>query len=170
MAAPADILEEDTSAKPSRIWLFPLWFSVFAIDDREHYTDSNHLQSPIVPVVGDIAQRSADSTTDANTFVVIVTGRHRHDACALAAVLDSPAKYIGLIGGHRKVELILRNLKRDGATAQQLQRMHAPMGLPIHVVSVEATAVSVVARLLEVRRANARGCIESPLPINEKGD
>lgn len=100
--------------------------------------------------------------------MIIVTGRHWHDECALAAVLDSPAKYIGLIGSHRKVEIIFRDLKLDGGMAQQLQRVHAPMALPIDVVRVEETAVTVVARLVEVRRADARGASKAPYQSTRK--
>ncbi len=148
----------------------PLGFSVFVIDDREQYANSSRLQPPITPVVGDIAQTLADSPIDPNTFVVIVTRGHRHDERALTAVLNSPAKYIGMIGSRRKVEVIFRDLKREGATAQQLERVHAPMGLPINAVTVEEIAVSVVAQLIEVRRRDARGRIEGPVPIDEHSD
>ncbi len=148
----------------------PLGFSVFVIEDREQYANSNRLHPPITPVVGDIAQTLADSPIDPNTFVVIVTRGHRHDERALTAVLDSPAKYIGMIGSRRKVEIIFRDLKRDGATAEQLERVHAPMGLPIHAITVEEIAVSVMAQLVEVRRRDARSSIEGPLPIDEHSD
>ncbi len=144
----------------------PLGFSVCVIDDREQYANLNRLQPPITPVVGDIARTLADSPIDPNTFVVIVTRGHRHDERALAAVLDSPAKYIGMIGSRKKVEVIFRDLKRDEATAEQLERVRAPMGLPIHAITVEEIAVSVMAQLVEVRRRDARGRVEDPLPID----
>jgi xanthine dehydrogenase accessory factor len=148
----------------------PLGFGVSVIDDREQFANSIRLPAPITPVVGDIAQTLASSPIDSNTFVVIVTRGHRHDERALAAVLDSPAKYIGMIGSRRKVAVIFRDLQRDGATAEQLERVHAPMGLPINAITVEEIAVSVVAQLIEVRRRNARRQIEGPLPVDEHGD
>ena len=114
-------------------------------------------------MVGRIGRTLVDSTIDPNTLVVVVLRGHRHDERALASVLDSPAGNIHMIGSHRKVEIIFRDLKRDGATARQLQRAHTPMGVSIHVVSV-------VARLVEVQRREARGRIAYPLPIDKKND
>lgn len=148
----------------------PTGFGVTVIDDREEFANPRRLQPPITPVVGDITQTLANWPIDANTYVVIVTRGHRHDERALAAVLDSPAKYIGMIGSRRKVDVIFRDLKRDGATDDQLERVHAPIGLPIHAVTVEEIAVSVMAQLIEVRRRDHHGLIEGPLPVKERID
>ena len=72
---------------------------------------------------------------DANPYVVSVTRGHKHDGRALGAVLDSPARYVGMIGSRRKIEVIYRALANAGAKPEQLERVHAPIGLAIGAVN-----------------------------------
>ena len=71
-------------------------------------------------VVGDIEQELARFPIDQNTFIVIVTRGHNHDGKALAAVIDSPAKYIGMIGSKRKIKAIYDELTAAGTTIEKL--------------------------------------------------
>lgn len=114
-------------------------------------------------MVGRIGRTLADSTIDPNTLVVVVLRGHRHDERALASVLDSPAGNIAMVGSHRKVEIVFRDLNRDGSTARQLQRVHAPMGLSIYVVSV-------VARLVEVAAMQRSRAHRAPPTNRQKRD
>ncbi len=57
---------------------------------------------------GEMAETLADAAIDFETYCVIVTRGHRHDAQALAAVVDRGARYVGMIGSKRKVLLVRR--------------------------------------------------------------
>jgi xanthine dehydrogenase accessory factor len=83
---------------------------------------------------------------------VIVTRGHRHDGRALAAVINSPAKYIGLIGSKRKVITIFQDLLSQGISADRLLRVHAPIGLELGAITVPEIATSIAAELVAVRR------------------
>lgn len=89
---------------------------------------------------------------DTNTFVVIVTRGHRHDGEALHAVVNSRARYIGLIGSQRKIREIARLLFQTGVSRDALARVHAPIGLEIGAVTPNEIAISIMAELISIRR------------------
>jgi xanthine/CO dehydrogenase XdhC/CoxF family maturation factor len=145
----------------------PLGFHVTVIDDRREFANADRFPAPINPVAADIAETLASRPIDPNTYVVIVTRGHKHDEQALSAVLDSPAKYLGMIGSHRKIQVIFDDLKHAGATQQQLDRVHSPIGLSIKAVTPEEIAVSIAAELIAVRRADHRKAVEGPIMLTD---
>ena len=84
-----------------------------------------------------------------------MTRGHKNDGRALAAVVESPAKYIGLIGSKRKIVTIFRDLYQSGVSRESLERVRAPIGLNIGAVSPAEIAVSIAAELIAVRRGAA---------------
>ena len=145
----------------------PLGFRVHVIDDRREYASADRFPPPIEIEVGDIAETLAGWPIEARTYIVIVTRGHLHDEAALKAVLDSPAKYIGMIGSKRKVAVILDDLRHAGATPEQLERVHAPIGLDIGAITTEEIAVSISAELVSIRRAERRKIVEGPFPVTD---
>ena len=67
--------------------------------------------------------------------------------------VDTPAKYISMIGSKRKTISIVHALEHEGFAREQFERIFAPMGLEIGAVTPEEIAVSVVAEMIAVRRA-----------------
>ena len=128
-----------------------LQFQVSVLDDRSDCASAERFPSA-ARYVADIEASLRDWPIDAQTYVVIVTRGHRHDGKALAAVIDSPAKYLGLIGSKRKVKTIFEDLLAQGAPLEKLLRVHAPIGLEIGAVTVPEIAVSIAAELVAVRR------------------
>lgn len=145
--------------------MVPLGFHISVIDDRGEFASAERFPPPINPIAGDIAKTLTDWPIDANTYVVIVTRDHKHDEQALAAVLDSPAKYVGMIGSRRKIKIIFDNLRLCDATQEQLDRVHSPIGLDVKAVTPEEIAVSIAAELISVRRAEYRKTVEGPIPV-----
>jgi xanthine dehydrogenase accessory factor len=144
-------------------------FRVVVVDDRPELAHVDRLPPPIEMVVGDIEQTLREQPIDAASYVVIVTRGHRYDQRALLAVIDSDAHYIGMIGSRRKVELVRKHLIDCGVAPARLDRVHAPIGLPIGAVTVPELAVSIAAQLIEVRRRDRRPAVEGPVPIAGEG-
>ena len=143
-------------------------FQVTVIDDRADLAGADRFPSPIRPVVGDIEQTLRAQELGPRTFVVIVTRGHHHDEQALSAVIDSDAAYIGMIGSRRKVKLIFDDLVAAGVAPDRLQRVHAPIGLSIGGVTVPEIALSIVAELVQVRRAEKPTRVEGPLAVSQQ--
>jgi xanthine dehydrogenase accessory factor len=144
-----------------------LEFEVTVVDDRPSFANRERLPDADRILVGDIAQTVAAQPMDSDTYIVIVTRGHRHDAHVLREVIKFVDKvaYIGMIGSRRKIKLIYDELQELGiATAEQLAKVHAPLGIDIGGESVWEIAVSIAAELVWVRE----GCKGSLRPLSEK--
>lgn len=144
-----------------------LGFRVCVIDDRMEYANTNRFALPIRTIVGDIAGTLRTWPIGGHTYVVIVTRGHKHDEKALGSVLDSNARYIGMIGSRRKIKVIFDDLRHQGVPPDQLNRVHAPIGLDIGAVTTEEISLSIAAELVSVRRADRRQAVEGPFPVPE---
>jgi xanthine dehydrogenase accessory factor len=134
-----------------------LGFEVTVIDDRAEFADSKRLPEADTVIVKNIGRAVADFAITSDTYVVIVTRGHSHDAEALRACIQSPAAYIGMIGSRRKVSLTKEKFISEGwATAEQFDRVHAPIGLEIGSTTIEEIAVSIAAELVLVRSSAVR--------------
>jgi xanthine dehydrogenase accessory factor len=139
-----------------------LEFRAVVIDDRADLLVPARLPPPIEGVCGAIDLTLRRWPIDANAYVVIVTRGHRHDEQALHAVIDSPARYLGMIGSRRKVKLVFDDLIAAGVDPARLQRVHAPIGSKINAVTVPEIALSIAAELTQVRRENHRAAVVGP--------
>ena len=89
---------------------------------------------------------------DKDTFIVIVTRGHRHDAEALRPCIGSAAAYVGLMGSRVKVAKMHEEFISNGwASEEQWQRICTPIGIEIGSVTVEEIAVSIAAQLISYR-------------------
>lgn len=138
-------------------------FEVSLLDDRADMLANLGPEHGAI-VAGEIAENLKAAPVDDRTYVVIVTRGHRHDEQALHAAIGRGAAYVGMIGSRRKVKLIFDDLIELGVSADDLVRVHAPIGLPIGAISVEEIAVSIAAQLVEVRRSNHRSPVRGPEP------
>ena len=84
-------------------------------------------------------------------YAVIMTPGHQGDYEVLSQVLRTPAKYIGCIGSRKKVSAARERLLADGFTAAEIDRVWAPIGLPIGGETPAEVAVSVAAQLIACR-------------------
>ncbi|MHC4712418.1 MAG: XdhC family protein [Planctomycetota bacterium] len=141
---------------------FFIGFEVTVIDDRPEFTDAALFPPGTGTVCGAASSQLAALDIDEETYVVIVTRGHKHDAEALAACIHSPAAYVGMIGSRRKVALMRKEFVEGGvATADRFDRVFTPIGLDIAATTVPEIAVSIAAEIIAVRRrgpgAPARG-------------
>jgi len=88
---------------------------------------------------------------DHNTLCLIITRGHNHDEEALYHLAQTDASYVGMIGSKRKIKLIFEDLLQSGVSAEQLERVYAPIGFDIGSQTVPEIAVSVVAELIAHR-------------------
>lgn len=137
-------------------------FRVIVIDDRAELATPPRFATGVECRIGDIGAVLRDYPVDASCSVVIVTRGHKHDRQALEAVIRRPAGYIGMIGSRRKSTLILRDLTATGVPQEQIDRVHTPIGVPIHAFTVPEIAVSIAAELIQVRRESTPKLVEGP--------
>ena len=89
---------------------------------------------------------------DASTAVVTLTHDPKLDDPAISAALASPAFYIGCLGSTRTQAKRLARLTEAGFSAEDLARLHAPVGLNIGARSPAEIALSVMAQVTQILR------------------
>lgn len=127
-------------------------FRVSVIDDRPQYANPERFPEAEEAKVLEFYEAFSYLTITPSTYIVIVTRGHHSDEELLGEAIKTPARYIGMIGSKRKVLKTFENLLAGGASLEQLQRVHAPMGLDIGAITAEEIGVSIVAELIQIRR------------------
>ncbi|GHU93207.1 xanthine dehydrogenase [Deltaproteobacteria bacterium] len=128
-------------------------FDVVIFDDRPSFANRSRFPDAheiICDYFESMTQRIAIRHND---YIAIVTRGHKHDLQCLNALLkiDIPC-YIGMIGSSRRVGIVRRQMLAEGYAAEDLERLHAPIGIDIGAVTPEEIAVSIVAEMIQERR------------------
>jgi len=134
-------------------------FDCTIVDDRELYANRERFPEARQILAEDFDDAMAKVSPSESSYIVIVTRGHRDDMRVLRWAVQTPARYIGMIGSKRKTIGIYRELQKEGIAPQCFDRVHAPIGLDIGAVTPEEIAISITAELIAVRRR-----VERPLP------
>jgi len=129
-------------------------FEVVVVDDRERYANRERFPEARDIYAEDFEQSLAQLSPNENSFLVIVTRGHRDDMRVLKWAVETPARYIGMIGSRRKVLTTYKELERLGVPQGKFEdsRLHAPVGLDLGALTPEEIAVAIVAEMIAVRR------------------
>jgi xanthine dehydrogenase accessory factor len=143
-------------------------FRVQVLDDRETFANRERFPSADEVTVADNAAFLAETGLPSSLYVVVVTRGHTHDLSAMRALAGRPFRYVGMIGSRAKVARLFDALAGEGAPAEWLRQVRAPIGLSIGAITPEEIAVSIVAELIAVRRAAAPGSGDSPEAMRDR--
>lgn len=128
-----------------------LGFHVTVYDDRNglHTWHANTFaqQKHVV----DYARMIEHLPDDPELYVVIASVGYRTDDLILRQLIHNRYRYLGLLGSAEKVRVLFEAMRKDGFPEQVLQRVHAPIGLPIHSRTPEEIAVSIAAEIVRVK-------------------
>ncbi len=127
-------------------------FEVTVVDDRIAYANRERFPEAREILAEDFEQAFARLSVRESAYLVIVTRGHRDDMKVLRWAVQTPARYIGMIGSKRKTIGIYRELTKEGIAAEKFSRVHAPVGLDIGAVTPEEIAVAITAELIAARR------------------
>jgi xanthine dehydrogenase accessory factor len=127
-------------------------FSITVVDDREEFLNFNNFPTADQLLTLPYKEFFANSNIKENDFLVIVTRGHQYDYQVLKNVIDSQAKYIGMIGSSRKIKTVYDKLREDGISEEKLKQVHAPIGLDIGSETPAEIAVAIAAEIIAVRR------------------
>jgi xanthine dehydrogenase accessory factor len=128
-------------------------FEVVVIDDRPQYANIDRFPEADRVIAAPFRATLRDWPVDADTFVVLVTRGHSHDVECLLEVIDSPARYIGMIGSKRRVRAVFDLLEQEqGIPREKFDRVYAPIGLDIGAESPAEIGVCIIAEIINVYR------------------
>jgi xanthine dehydrogenase accessory factor len=125
---------------------------VTVVDDRDELLAN--LPPTVTGIPGSSPQEFIGSRQwQPDEALVLVSRNHEIDREALAAAVEqSGAGYIGMIGSRRKVLHVFDRLRERGVPEEKLARVYAPLGLDIGADAPAEIAVSTVAEILAVLR------------------
>ena len=130
-------------------------FDVIVVDDREAYANRERFREAKDVYAEDFDRVLNQLSPNESSYLVITTRGHRDDMRVLRWAVETPARYIGMIGSQRKVIAIYKELEREGIAREKLERVYAPMGIDIGAITPEEIAVSVATELIAIRRNSA---------------
>jgi xanthine dehydrogenase accessory factor len=111
---------------------------------RERFPDADTLYMDLEAVRARVHPQS---------YVVVAT-QGAYDEEALAAVIDTPACYIGLVASGKRAATISQYLRDKGVQAELLQRVKCPAGLQLGAVTPPEIACSIMGEILQLWRCN----------------
>ncbi|MFQ9141352.1 MAG: XdhC family protein [Oscillospiraceae bacterium] len=126
-------------------------FEVTVYDNRAELASPAHFPTAHEIIVGDFRRIFDKVSLTADDYAVVMTPGHQADYEILEQVLRTLATYIGCIGSRKKVALTRERLAAAGFSQQDIDRVHAPIGLPILAETPEEIAISVAAEMIRHR-------------------
>jgi xanthine dehydrogenase accessory factor len=129
-------------------------FYVTVFDDRPMFANPGRFPEADEVICDDFSRVMERVNVRSSDYVVIVTRGHKHDTECLEGVLSGarPA-YTGMIGSRRRVDIVLKQLADAGYAQEQLDGVHTPIGLKIAAVTPAEISVSILAEIIQVKRA-----------------
>ncbi len=129
-------------------------YHVIVCDPREEYEQGWTLSNSepgieFVRIMPDDAVKAY--ATHPRSVVITLAHDPKLDDMALMDALSSKVFYVGAIGSQKNNEMRRERLKELGITPQQLQCLHAPVGLPIGSHTPPEIAVSILAEITALR-------------------
>ena len=172
---PPDLLQSETvyrdgwfvlpAVKAGRVYIFggghvsqalvpaiaAVGFRAVVLDDRPEFSDLKLFPQAEKAICCDFQDLSGVLQLTPDDYVVIMTRGHQADYEVLTQTLRSGVRYLGCIGSKRKLALCRDRLLEDGYTAEEYQKVHAPIGLAIGAETPAEIAVSITAELIATR-------------------
>lgn len=127
-------------------------FRVTVLDDRPEFATPERFPDASQIIVGPYGQTLDSLPSDRDSYVVLVTRGHVHDAACLEVMLKRDAGYVGMIGSRTRVRTVMRHLAATSYPIERLRQIHAPIGLDLGARTPAEIALSIMAEIVKVRR------------------
>ncbi len=126
-------------------------FHVTLIDDRvEQLKDFEDQNFTLIPQHYELAFEKL--IFDQDTFIAVMTHDHAFDRAITAYCAQQDFAYLGMIGSLRKMEMAKKIYRTSGQlTEEQISRIDSPMGIPLLAQTPSEIAISILAKLIDVR-------------------
>ena len=127
-----------------------LGFRTIVIDDRWAFANRERFPNASEILVGPFEETLNSLEINEHTFAVVVTRGHNSDEISVRTILKKTTAYLGMIGSKRRAKATLERLT-DSYAAEQLAKVHTPMGLDIGAETPAEIALAICAEIVKVR-------------------
>ena len=129
-------------------------FETIVIDPRDTFAKkTSYQEEPDQLHVKWPQEILSDFRLDHSTYAVILSHDPKIDDEALKILLDSKVRYIGALGSKKTHAKRVERLKSYGFKEEQINRIHAPVGLDIHALLPREIALSVMAEVISLKNS-----------------
>ena len=143
-------------------------FRIKVIDDREEF--ANKERFPLADEVICDSFEHLENYLEPDAYYVVVSREHKDDFTCVKTILNHSYQYLGMIGSKGKVQKNFENLRKAGATEEQIGTIHAPIGLKIGAVTPAEIAISILAEIIqEKNKIQISSVSRELLDTKEKG-
>lgn len=129
-----------------------LGYHTVVTDDRSQRLTVEEMPHADVRLPGTIPDALAAHTITADTSVIVVSRDVEQDVVSLPHLVETPARYVGVMGSERRWLTTRRRLIEKGLDEDALARIHTPVGIEIGAETVEEIAVSILAEVIGALR------------------
>lgn len=127
-------------------------FRIAVVDDRIEQANPEKFPDADDFHVDSWEQVFSRLPVNGSSYLFIATRSHRLDLLCLRYAVQSPARYIGILGSPKKTESLFELLKKEGIPASRFDGVYVPVGFDIGSETAEEIAVSFVAELIATRK------------------
>lgn len=128
-------------------------FKVVILDDRKDLSTFENNQYAHQKKIIDFKNISGIVPEGNNSYAVIMTVGHKSDATVLKQLVGKNLKYLGMIGSKNKTKNIYESLMAEGISEEELHKVDAPIGLSINSKTTPEIAVSIAAKMVQIRNS-----------------
>lgn len=89
----------------------------------------------------------------ADDLAVVVAAHGGDEVATLRAGLETGVRYVGLVASRKRGAAVIEELRAEGVADELVERLETPAGLAIGARTPAEVALSIIARIVEVRRA-----------------
>jgi len=130
-----------------------LGYRVIVIDPRSAFASRARFPQADQIIVAHPEAALKDVPLTPQTAVAVLGHDARLDGRALQIALNSPAFYVGALGGRKTRQAREERLRKRGVSEDQLRRLHAPIGLPIQARTPDEIALAILAQIVAARNS-----------------
>ncbi len=128
-----------------------LGFYIIVFDDRTHLNTFEENTFADKKQIIDYKNVSESIPESNSAYIAIMTNKYTDDKLALSKLIRKKYKFIGVLGSKAKLKLMFKVLLKEGFTKDELNNIHAPIGLHIYSQTPEEIAVSIAAQIITIK-------------------
>lgn len=138
-------------------------FNVTVIDDREEFANKERFPEADNVICDNFNNALDNISFNKNSYFVIVTRGHKADQECLEKILKNEFRYLGMIGSKAKVANSIRQLIEKGYTTEQINKVHAPIGISINAKTPAEISISILAQIIQEKNNENTSSIDDEI-------
>jgi xanthine dehydrogenase accessory factor len=127
-------------------------YHTIAIDDRPDLVTEEALPNADVRFAGVVADAMEAYPVPEDASIIVVTRSPEMDVRILPELLETPARYIGVMGSRKRWASTREHLIAAGVAAERLDNLHVPIGIELNAETLEEIAVSILSEVIRENR------------------